>query len=472
MRKLYNKKALIFKYKIINMGAENEVESHLKAFDKFDNYVKVINSQNLETKYHGYIINLENFKKLKKNLDDYTAENKFNNNIIKEKLKPEDSGKDFMHKINNNYSFIIINLDLYRQICIHNDHNIKYTISFDKIVLYTENGLIIKFKNNKDNIISKKSLLNYAKMNNNNNINNNKNHLDKVLNDLINYFENAKKVEDLLNDKNNRGEEYKGLLVDMVWIDKWKKYSNYDSIKTKYLLKKNYDKDEIKAMIKKNQENLNLNSDDANNIEEFIVKDITSLKIEENVNKAFKILNSKFIKSFHLNSNIIPTTFFISYKTIEIMHQGQPYFTFETLKNVLFIKNNNDNTIRITAINSTSSNKKISNIYLKHLIKNYYLYKDFRSEMKKSTNEFIQAYLIKDEIFDLLNENFNLKYIITHIENNTQLNDITYQNFTEKFSFIAKFTSGIFILSPNVFVSKKANSLSIILKFSIYFKLR
>ena len=126
---------------------------------------------------------------------------------------------------------------------------------------------------------------------NNNNINNNKNHLDKVLNDLINYFENGKKVEDLLNDKNNRGEEYKGLLVDMVWIDKWKKYSNYDSIKTKYLLKINYDKDEIKAMIKKNQENLNLNSDDANNIEEFIVKDITSLKIEKNVNKEFKILN-------------------------------------------------------------------------------------------------------------------------------------------------------------------------------------
>ena len=416
------------------MGVENEVESYLKGFAEFDSYVNIINSQN--SIYDGYIINLISFQNLKDFLNNYKAENKSTRNLNEEnlKLKPEASGKDFMNQINNNYQFIIINLNLCRKICIHNDHNIKYKISSEKITLYTENGLKIKFKNNKDNIISKKSLLIAPKV-----IYNNKKKLDKVCNDLINYYENGKKVEEILNDKNNKGEEYKGLLVDMDWIDKWKKYSNYDFIKSKYLLKHYYDINEIKNTIKKNQENLDINNDEVNNIEEFIVKDIKRLNIEENVYKPFKILNLKFIKSFNLNSNIIPTTFFLSYNTIKIMNQGQPFLTFETKKNVIYINSKSDNTIGITSITLTSSKKKDKNIYLKHLIRNYYLYKEFISKSKILTNEFTQAFLIKDEIFAFLNNNFNFNYIITCIEKNSKLNDITYQNFAQNFPLILKY---------------------------------
>ena len=68
-------------------------------------------------------------------------------------------------------------------------------------------------------------------------------------------------------------------------------------------------------------------------------------------------------------------------------------------------------------------------MFLKHLIRNNYLYKEFLSGMKLFINEFTEGYLIKDEIFDLLNEKSNLNYIITYIEKNPDFNDITYQNF-------------------------------------------
>ena len=419
---------------------EYEVESILKAFDDFDNYVNIINSGKLEAIYDGYLINLENFERLREKLHDYDIKNKYLNNSDKEKFKlaPEDSGEDFIIQINCGFQFIIINNDLCNKICIHNNHIIKYKINSKKIFLYTENDLEMTYKNNKNNIISKKSLLNGLKM-----INNIKDNLDKVYIDLINYFENGKKVENLLKNENNKGEEYKGLLVDMDWIDKWKKYSNYDSIKSKYLLKNNYDINKITNMVKKNQENLNLNSDEVDKIEGFIVKNVTSLEKEENFNKSFKILDLEFIKSFHLNSKINPTIFFISYKKIQIMNQGQPFLTFETSKNVIFNNDKNGNNVKINSIKVNSRLKKNNNInnsmFLKHIIRNNYLYKEFLSGMKLFINEFTEGYLIKDEIFDLLNEKSNLNYIITYIEKNPEFNDITYQNFNQKFSLILKY---------------------------------
>ena len=140
------------------MGVEYEVESILKAFDDFDNYVNIINSGKFEAIYDGYLINLENFERLREKLHDYDIKNKYLNNSDKEKFKlaPEDSGEDFIIQINCGFQFIIINNDLCNKICIHNNHIIKYKINSKKIFLYTENALKMTYKNNQNNIISKK----------------------------------------------------------------------------------------------------------------------------------------------------------------------------------------------------------------------------------------------------------------------------------------------------------------------------
>ena len=92
------------------MGSENEVESILKAFDEFDNYVKNINSENVGSKHDGYLINLKKFEELKEKLEYYKIKNKYLSSIDKEKFKlePEDSIEDFLVKINCDFFFNMV----------------------------------------------------------------------------------------------------------------------------------------------------------------------------------------------------------------------------------------------------------------------------------------------------------------------------------------------------------------------------
>ena len=80
------------------MGVEYEVKSFLKAFDEFDSYVKIINSENVGSKHYGYLINLNKLEQLKEKLEYYKTKNKYLSNKDKEKFKlePEDSFEDFL----------------------------------------------------------------------------------------------------------------------------------------------------------------------------------------------------------------------------------------------------------------------------------------------------------------------------------------------------------------------------------------
>ena len=143
------------------------------------------------------------------------------------------------------------------------------------------------------------------------NINNN---INKIYIDLINYYNNEKFISDMLNNKNNNVEIYQGILIDKEWVDKWKKYSFYDLIKSKYLHKNNKYENKIKSLIKEEHEKKNLNYDEINDIEMYIIRDIRYLKAKENLNKLFTILSMEFIETFPLTTKINPTTFYISYQ--------------------------------------------------------------------------------------------------------------------------------------------------------------
>jgi hypothetical protein len=52
--------------------------------------------------------------------------------------------------------------------------------------------------------------------------------LNKIYNDLKNYFIGETDIVNKLNNKINPKQSYQGFLVEKIWVDKWKKLSNYD----------------------------------------------------------------------------------------------------------------------------------------------------------------------------------------------------------------------------------------------------
>ena len=83
----------------------------------------------------------------------------------------------------------------------------------------------------KNNIVNNNSLAT-SEFNNNNIINQK---VNKIYNDIKNYFFNEKNIINILNNNYNQKHICQGFLVDEKWVDKWKKYSNYEYIKMHYL---------------------------------------------------------------------------------------------------------------------------------------------------------------------------------------------------------------------------------------------
>ena len=212
------------------MDAGGDVSSYIQAFNDFKSYVKKINSEYSTKKQHyGYLINLNNYYAFKENL----KTNNINSSFVKYydkgkiKLSPEDT-TDLMVKLNSGYKFIIINDSLHKKICRlkdQNTHQIEYIISPEQIILYAENGQEFHFKNNKDNKIDKLSLLNYISIANK--TNNFKNDANKIYMDIINYYKMEKEISDKLKNERTQEEKYIGFLVDITWLNNWKKYSFY-----------------------------------------------------------------------------------------------------------------------------------------------------------------------------------------------------------------------------------------------------
>ena len=73
-----------------------------------------------------------------------------------------------------------------------------------------------------------------------------------------------KNIEIQLKNPTNNGQKFECFLVDKDWVDKWKKYSYYDSIKREYLEKNILDKDKIINMIKAEQAKNYLKYDEVN----------------------------------------------------------------------------------------------------------------------------------------------------------------------------------------------------------------
>ena len=251
---------------------------------------------------------------------------------------------------------------------------------------------------------------------------------NKICNDIINYFKNERDIEYKLNNNLTPKQIYQGFLVDKNWVDKWKRYSYYDYIKNNFLNKNINDERPIKKYIIDKQNNKFLNYNEINDIENYIVKDVNQLKLLEKQNRTFVLLNTNFLKQFPIKSNLTLTTFYISYQNIQILSQNVPIFSFKTNNNTIINDGNNN------------QEKSIYNSeFLKHLLRFAYLKGEIFSKSNRFKNNLNQAYIINSALMNKLKELYNLKDIITYLNNYQILAGINYQNCDNNFPKISKF---------------------------------
>ena len=110
------------------------------------------------------------------------------------------------------------------------------------------------------------------------------------------YIDNVKEISNKLNTPNSVS-IYQGYLVDKIWVDNWKKNSCYDYI-NQYFQNNIADEKTIKSIIKKSYSDNKLNFNDMKYIDNYILLDIVKLKDPKNANKAYVLLNGKFLNLF------------------------------------------------------------------------------------------------------------------------------------------------------------------------------
>ena len=394
------------------------------SFDQSKKCIKFNNSkENKESDeiHDGYIIDYKAFIEYEENkkVDKFVCYSQ-----KKIKLTPEIADIDnLINKINQFKKYIIIDQNLFKKICDQrkndpNTHKMKYRVTPENIILFR--GIEeIKFINNNDNIIQYPSSLN----------------INRIYIDILNYFEIEKNISEKL--KNNTKEKYNGILIDNTWINNWKKYSNYDSIKKEDL--ENINKDKIENILMKNFKEKLANYDYfKKNINDFILDTQAELNSKKNEKKSYVIITKKFLKSF-TDDNIQQITFILSNQNIEVEMPSKQNLKFRTENNIISI----NNSTTIITINNKQKETKVNNIsyldYLKHLIRLVYLKKKLFSERNTPNKKFITGYLINNKIIESLNDKLKIKEINSLISKNNIFSSITYDNFNEHFNNIFEF---------------------------------
>ena len=443
------------------MGGENSLNKYKKSFEEFSGYIKNINSSSHspEEIHEGYLVNYEDYKNLEyfvnnSDNDNQYAQNKSNNtnqinnfdNIIeKKKLKTENLDKA-INQICDNKSFIIINQKLHSLICNQNDsekdkNKITYKIiseSTSYLLLNPGKKNAIQFKNKKNNIIDKSTMLGLKENINSNSTKNSIKDFQKqnetwkiIYRDTFNYYKSAKLIYNTLTSGEQK--QIQGFLVEKYWVDEWKKYSGYNNIKTNILLKNIGDESEIKNFIILERSSNNLNYNELIKIDEFILMNEKQILEKLKTNKNYVILNKDFLENFTNNQNINLINFYLSYQNIKIKFFDNQQIFFQTNNNIISSNHiifNTNNAIENQSIwdtNNVLSNGMNNPGLLKCLIKFIY----FKRYLALCQN--INAFLINKSVIYRLKKHFNLSKLYNNQDSNIKsfLEGITYQNFEE-----------------------------------------
>ena len=434
----------------------HSLNDYFNAFTKFNDYVKSLHSEsnksnNIDKAKEGYFVNLYYYNDLINKVNECFAKNQIQygsnaafGQVNFDKLKTE-SLKEVSEKINKDYSFIIINEDLFKVICDQEKqsiHKITYKITTEDKLIIQENELQKQFKNNKNNTISKATIL--GNEGNNTIINSNpipqNNYENKIYESIKIYIDNEKDILGKLN--SNLQNMYQGFLVDNEWVEEWKTYSNYNNF-IKLFQTNNINEIEIKNKIRQEVQNKNLNFNNLKYIDKYILKDVTQLKSPITANKKYFLLNGKFINLFVNNEkeNANPNNFFLSYQKVDIKINNIPFLSFQTNSNIIFNKPVNNSNITSIPAQTNPNIIQTNNIYqsefLKHLIRLPIFNKEIKASSYSQQKILKKAYIINNEIITILKQKYDLKKVVNKDLNNFLIN-INYSNIDQYYPEICK----------------------------------
>jgi len=209
--------------------------NYQNAISDFEKYIKDIYSTNYEVgaEHRGYLINLKDYEEIKEN-------NNYSEKILKINQIEFKTSQYLVNMILNGNKYIFINTDFWKLIC-DNDKQYEspfiYKVNRNDITFSLDN-IKLSFKHNK-NIIDKNSL-NYSFS-----FKSNYENITKIFDSVIKYYNFEKQILKDLKNKNNSNIINFKYLVSKNWIDNWIKFSNYENIKSNYLLKNLINKENI-----------------------------------------------------------------------------------------------------------------------------------------------------------------------------------------------------------------------------------
>ena len=219
------------------------LEDNIKRYNKKD------------MKYKGYLINLDDYKNFKKQVNYEANKNSYlQNYVIKESDKklfikvPEiKSNQQLINLLLNKNKYIIVDPTFYKLICEKgksNSETMDYVISnkTNEIHLILKEQNLLKFNNKGKNNIIEESMIK-------NNPNNNFEDIKKTLQSIKKYYDFESTVENQLKSKSESKNKEKGYLLEKTWVDDWKEKIQYDKIKNDFIISKKSDKETLDELI-------------------------------------------------------------------------------------------------------------------------------------------------------------------------------------------------------------------------------
>ena len=200
---------------------EENVNSFSRAINKIteEGYLVYLDDYNAIKE----LLNYNNYKKLlnakNKNIkNSYFNINKFNQIKLLEPIKIKSA--DYIKNIILTVGCVLITKELFELISNKKEKSIFFNADKNKITLSIKNNEKLEF--NHTNFI-----LNLETLDKNSP---NYKEINDIYESIINYFTFENEIaNNLIEDRDKYG-----LLLKKTWIDEWKKYSNYDNIKSKY----------------------------------------------------------------------------------------------------------------------------------------------------------------------------------------------------------------------------------------------
>ena len=441
------------------MGNDNIINTYKEGFKDFEDYINEINNPGLlaNTEIHeGYLVNYKHYQEFKllifnlqnQNPSNPSDDEKLKGYIESKKLSTE-SLEDVKDKVLNGYSFQIINKKIYKLICKQNmklQHKIEYKIipgSRGNIHLNPDKQNQIQYKNNKNNVIEPSTIL--GQKFNQNSVNNNlispsNQKIDKwkiIYRDCANYFNN----ENLLIKKLSKNEiqTFQGYLLDKEWVDIWKKYSFYDSIKKNLFLKGINDETSIKNLISEENYKSNLNYDKIyKNFENNVITNENQILQISSSNKSYVLVDTNFLKKFASNPNIKPNNFNLFNHTIQARLLNGRTINFPTNDNIINSQHNEITQIP-KVFNNNENNNRYDSEFLKHLIKFFFFKQELTKPINLQINKLYKSFLVNNKVIEKLKDIYNLNGIISILYNCNLLTGINFQNCEQSFPQISSF---------------------------------